>query len=221
MTIPSGTDSARRVPLLRVAAIAGLTLISAAVVIHHVALSHLTRQIEGEETSAQLRSLDERLATLTQHVDTQRQQPAALTQARYETERQALADRLSALEQALADHDATHRQHTQQQQALDARVAQLAAQADTAAAAPRRRASAPAIPARAEPPFHIVGVEQRAEEQLLSILPTGASTLSHVRLLRPGESEAGWRLDAIEADHAVFQHGDARRRVPVPAPTAP
>lgn len=50
----------------------------------------------------------------------------------------------------------------------------------------------------------------------MSVMPVGGTGLADVRLLRAGESEAGWRLDGIERDGAVFRQGDEIRRLPIP-----
>ena len=62
----------------------------------------------------------------------------------------------------------------------------------------------------------MIGVELRAGERFLSILPTDAAALAQARLLRAGETEAGWRLEVMEDGAAVFRHGDEVRRLTVP-----
>ncbi|HHJ1703429.1 TPA: hypothetical protein ACQGU1_002192, partial [Pseudomonas aeruginosa] len=79
------------------------------------------------------------------------------------------------------------------------------------------RAAAPAKPKAIEPPFRVIGTELRADEQFLSILPAASDALTQVRLLRPGETEAGWHLEAIETNTAVFRYGADSRRLPIPA----
>lgn len=60
------------------------------------------------------------------------------------------------------------------------------------------------------------GVELRAGEHFVSVMPADGTGLADVRLLRAGESEGGWRLDGIERDGAVFRQGDEIRRLPIP-----
>lgn len=62
----------------------------------------------------------------------------------------------------------------------------------------------------------MIGVELRAGERFLSILPADSAALAQARLLRAGETEAGWRLEVIEDGTAVFRHGDEVRRLTVP-----
>lgn len=63
----------------------------------------------------------------------------------------------------------------------------------------------------------MIGTELRAGEQFLSIFPAASDALAQVRLLRPGEAEAGWHLEAIEPNSALFRYGADSRRLPIPA----
>ncbi len=211
-----GNRQHRHSTLIRAATITWLLLISAAVVIDHVALSGLAAQVETSAPGLQVAVLEKQLAKLVQQVEQTQQQPAALPQARYAAERQALELRLNALEQALSN-----RPTAENLLPLQARIEQLEirliAPRPTPPATTRPRVSAPAKPETAEPPFRVIGAELRAGERFLSILPSASSELSEVRLLRPGEAEAGWHLETIEGSAAVFRHGDDTRRLPVPA----
>jgi type IV secretory pathway VirB9-like protein len=62
----------------------------------------------------------------------------------------------------------------------------------------------------------VIGVERRAEERFVAILPKGTEALSDTRLLRVGEQENGWRLDAIEEDAGVFSQAGRKRRLNFP-----
>ena len=215
MTTMPGSGQHRQGTLMRAATITWLLLISATVVIDHVALSGLTAQVETSAPGLQVAVLEKRLAELTQQVELTQQQPAALPQARYEAEHQALEMRLNALEQALGS-----RPTAENLLPLQARIEQLemrlSAPRPTPAATARPRVSAPAKPKTTEPPFRVIGVELRAGERFLAILPSASSALTQVRLLRPGETEAGWHLESIEGSSALFRHGDDTRRLPVP-----
>lgn len=215
MTMP-GSRQHRHGTLLRAATITWLLLISAAVVIDHVALSGLAAQVETNAPGLQVAVLEKRLAELAQQVEHARQQPDALPQARYEAERQALEHRLNAIEQALGSLPTADNLLP-----LQARIEQLEMRASTprpaSPAPPRPRAAAPAKPKAIDPPFRVIGAELRAGERFLSILPATSGALSQVRLLCPGEAEAGWHFETIEGNAAVFRHGDDIRRLPVPA----
>ncbi|WP_191831859.1 hypothetical protein [Pseudomonas fluorescens] len=216
MTMP-GTRQHRHGSLMRAATATWLMLISAAAVINHVALSHLTEQMETLATSARVEALEQRLAEVTGQLAQPQAWPDTLPQSRYETDRTALEQRLNTIEQALSSHptDAAL-------QPLQARLEQLEARFTTPRpappAAPRSRLPAPTTPKETEPPFRVMGTELRGGEQFLSILPanTNGHALAQIRLLRPGEIESGWYLERVEGDTAIFRNGDDTRRLPVP-----
>ncbi|AXL70978.1 hypothetical protein QOT74_14530 [Pseudomonas aeruginosa] len=216
MTTMPGNESRPHCTLIRVTVVIWLLLICAAVSINRVALSGLAAQVETHAPSLQVAELEKRLAELIQQVEHAHQQPVALPQARYEAERQALEQRLSAIEAAFGNQPAADNLLP-----LQARLEQLEIRLSAPPPAlpnpPRPRAAAPAKPKAIEPPFRVIGTELRAGEQFLSILPAASDALTQVRLLRPGETEAGWHLEAIETNTAVFRHGADSRRLPIPA----
>ncbi|VVO76868.1 hypothetical protein PS874_01458 [Pseudomonas fluorescens] len=216
MTTMPGLESSPHAPLMRVAVATWLLLISAAVAINHVALSGLATQVETSAPSLQVAALEKRLVELAQQVDHAQQQPDALPQARYETERQALEQRLSAIETSLGSQPAADNLLPLQAR-LEQLEMRLSAPPPAPPTPPRPRAAAPAKPKAIEPPFRVIGAELRAGEPFLSILPAASNALAQVRLLRPGEDEAGWHLEAIEPNTAVFRHGADSRRLPIPA----
>lgn len=216
MTTMPGSGQHRRSTLMRVATVTWLLLISTAVVIDHVALSGLAAQVETSAPGLQVAVLEKRLTELVQQIEQSQQQPAVLPLARYELERQALELRLNTIEQAIGS-----RPTADNLLPLQARIEQLEMRLSvprpTPAAAPRARVATPAKPKAVEPPFRVIGAELRAGERFLAILPSASGELSQVRLLRPGETEAGWHLEAIERNTSVFRHGDDSRRLPIPA----
>lgn len=213
MTIP-GLEHREPTILMRTAAIAWLLLVSTAAVIDHVALLHLAEQMQTRAATSQVEILQQRVAELTQQIE-QQPQPDVLSTARHETERQALEQRLSALEGTLSQLPTADSLLP-----LQARVEQLEARPMTfrqpAPVVARPRSPAPSKPQEIEPPFQVIGVELRANERFLSIQPSASGSLSQVRLLLRGETEAGWRLQHIEKDAAVFQHGNDTRRIALP-----
>lgn len=210
MTTLPGSAS-RRATLLRVAAITWGVLVSAAALVNVVALTKLSEQAQASAPSSQVTALEGRLAELGQRIEQTRQQPAALPQARYDTEHRALEQRLAAIEQALGE-----RLTADSLQPLQVRIEQAEARLAARPAAAAARPRVPAKPKPAEPPFQVAGAELRAGERFLTILPTGPATLAQVRLLRPGEDAAGWHLEAIDGATAVFRHGDETRRLAIP-----
>ncbi|WP_313054339.1 hypothetical protein [Pseudomonas lopnurensis] len=216
MTMP-GTRQHRHSTLMRAVTATWLLLISAAVVINHVALSHLSGQVETLATSARVEALEQRLAEAIEQLAQPQTWPDALPQARYETERTALEQRLSAIEQALSSHS-TEAALQPLQARLEQLEARFTAPRPAPHAAPRPRLPAPPTPKEAEPPFRVMGSELRGGEQFLSILPanTNGHALAQIRLLRPSEIESGWYLERVEGDTAIFRHGDDTRRLPGP-----
>ena len=215
MTTMPGSQSRPYGTLMRVAAVIWLLLISAAAAINHVALSGLATQVETSAPSLQVAVLEKRLAELIQQVEHAPQQPIALPQARYEAERQTLEQRLSVIEGALGNQP-TADILLPLQARLEQLEMRLSAPRPSPPTPPRANAAAPAKPKAIEPPFRVIGTELRAGEPFLSILPAAANALAQVRLLRPGETEAGWQLQAIERNTAVFRHGNDSRRLPIP-----
>ena len=214
MMTTSQPERSHRTTLLRVAAATWLLLISAVVVIDHVILSTRADRTEDAVPAMQLSELEAQLAELAREIEQQRQGPAALRWERYESERVALDQRLAALEQALNDRPTVDLEPLQTRiDRLEVRLANVRS-APTAASRPPVRA--PARPRPIEPSFRVIGVELRAGERFLSILPTDAAALAQARLLRAGETETGWRLEVIEDGGAVFRHGDEVRRLTVP-----
>ncbi|NMG04168.1 hypothetical protein [Azoarcus taiwanensis] len=215
MTVAPASADRRRTTLLRVATATWLLLISAVVLIDHVALSDLAEQAETRAPGAQVAVLEGRLAELAEQVELVRRQPAAVTQARYDTEHQAVTQRLADIELALGE-----RLVAGDLRPLQDRLAHLEARQalrPTSQAAPRPPAPERPRPKPAGPSFQLLGVELRADERFLSIRPHGASALSQVRLLRVGEEEDGWRLESIEEGHATFHQAGEHLRIAVPA----
>lgn len=208
----------RHAPLIRAMATAWLLLISAAAVINHVALSRLTEQIESVVADSRVDVLEQRLGELAERFLLESTREDALHQVRYETEHAALEQRLSDLEQALSNLP-TGAPLQQLQLRLEQLEARLSAPRPTPTSTPRPRPSPPAVtsaPPAIEPPFKVIGSELRAGEPFLSILPSMANALAQVRLLRPGETEAGWRLERIEGNTALFRQGEHTHHLPVP-----
>lgn len=214
MTLPENSPVSRTT-LLRAATITWLILISAAVVINHVSLSKLVDHSAEKASTSSVTELNERVAELTAWVEEQdQQQSIALPITRYESERQSLDQRLNTLEQTLNQHVTT-----QEAQDLQRRIELLEARPTAPQPLPKVSAQPrkPALPTKpVEPPFQVTGIEQRGDEYFLSLLPIGSTSLAQAHLLLPGEMEAGWKLNAIEDDNAVFQNGTHVRRLVIP-----
>lgn len=214
MTVALASIDRRRTTLLRVAIATWLLLISAAVLIDHVALLNLAKQAEANAFGAQVAVLETRLADLAQQVEQHQRQPASVPMQRYDVDRKALNQRLVMIEQAQGERLAAG-----DLRPLEVRIAQLEArltQRPAGSAAPRARAAVPAKPKPVEPSFQVIGAELRAGERFMLILPAGEAALARVRLLRAGEEEGGWRLEAIDGDTVVFRQAGETRRLSIP-----
>lgn len=103
------------------------------------------------------------------------------------------------------------------EQLLQVRV-QAASQPRTKA--PSSHSGKPRLAPRAQiqaPPFSIMGSETRGPERFLSLVPIGEQTLRSVRLVQPGESFAGWRLENLNTGTAVFSiAGQAPHTLAIP-----
>lgn len=220
MSFPAESRPQSRARLLRVAAATWLLLISAAVIIDHVALFRLADDVQASAPSLQVAMLDSRLTDLERRMDAADRQPASLTQSSLDATRQALEERLAVLEQTAS----TPQTAAADIAPLQSRVEQLEArmrevrQAPAPATAPARRPppADTARPALAEPPFRLLGIELRAGERFLSIAPADARSLAEARVLRLGETESGWQLEALEGQTAVFRFDGQTRQLAVP-----
>ncbi|EEH8378412.1 hypothetical protein G3164_000592 [Salmonella enterica subsp. enterica serovar Montevideo] len=215
MTTIPGSPRRSRVPLLRVATITWVLLISAGTVVNKVALSNLATQTSASAQSTQVAALETRLTELSQQIEAQRQQPDTLTTTQFETERLAIEQRVSRIEQALSEQltaDSLAPLHSRIEQ-LEARLAKAA---QVVPAPTRTRKNQASRPKAAVPPFKVVGLEMRGGERFLSIQPAGGASSPLTGVLRPGESEAGWRLETIEDRTAVFKNNGQVLRVVAP-----
>jgi len=209
----------RRTHGLKIAVAVWLLLVSAIAIIDSVGLSRLTEQSRRSEQEGQLKALNARVADLAQQVDAFRQQPKPASQADFVAARQALDARLARVEQAQADVA-----HTSDVQALQARLSVIETRQQQARSAPvastvHRRIAAK--PKTLEPPFRVVGVDMRGGERFLSITAPAATSLANIRLLREGDSNSGWQLQAIEAHAALFRVNGRTQRVVLPGDGQP
>lgn len=199
------TPGVSRSMLLRVTPIAWLILISAATIVNHVSLSSLATQASANAQASQVVALEARLTDLNQRLDVLQKRPVALTQARYEADSKTLEQRMTAIEIGLEQ-----RLTAASLSSLETHIDQLTTRLDkpnqTTPVPVRTRVTHPTKPTQAAGlPFTVMGIELRGGERFLSILPTGTAVFSEMRVLRPGETDSGWRLQAIDGQTAVFQ----------------
>jgi hypothetical protein len=215
--IPSGSDGRTR--WTTIAAFAGLLLIGILTVINSIELARLAEQKRTDPLDAQVQVLATHVADLARHVEHARKRPDAVPLTRYDTERQTMEQRLATLEQTLnefpADDDTQLLRDRLAQ--LEERLTQFMALTATPAMTPPPARPTPSPqPKAAEPPFQVIGVERRADERFLAILPARANSLSQVRLLRIGDKEDGWRLTAIDDEAVIFSLAGKNHRLSLP-----
>ena len=218
MTLPIESPPKPGAHLLRVCAAAWLLLISGAVIVNHVALSRLLEENQSSTQNVEFAALSGMVAEMAQELGAIERRSEPATQASLASVRQALEERLSGIEQGIAD-----RVPASELASLRARLDQIEARVQRT-----RQVSPPSAPAQrqppaesaqsriAEPPFRLLGTELRAGERFLSIAPEGSASLSAVRVLRPGETEGGWRLESLDARTAVLSFEGQVRQLAVP-----
>jgi len=210
----SETSDKPRTRWLRVVAIVWVGFISAFVIIDHVALSRLHVPAAEGPTLAEWTHVQKRVTALEGALADSRNEPA-LIDSKIGDAVGPLERRISPLEDALANL-ATR----PELEALGARIADTDARISRARAAARAEVHAGDEKAGREspssPPIIALGIEWRGGERFLAVMRRDGRTLSEARLIRVGESEGDWRLDAIEADAAVFVRGAQRERLHLP-----
>ncbi|MCD9007463.1 hypothetical protein LDO31_14685 [Luteimonas sp. XNQY3] len=206
-----------RATLTRAGLYGWAVLVSLATVVNFASGPAQLRPPGPDVPDTRLSVLETQLAELRQQAERWDQQPAAVTEARFDDARRALEQRLASVEQTLGERvsgeelDAL-REHIER---IDAHLQQAAQ--PPPAPTPTRPSTPPAPPQPPPLPFAIVGLELRGGQRFIAITPTGASSgRVSTRVLHAGETESGWRLEAIEGRTAVLRHGAHVRRVDVP-----
>ncbi len=157
-----------------------------------------------------------RIAELADSVQMLQAQPESATVAVLHETRQRLETRLTRMEQTLADRSAA-----EELQALRTEVEQMKTHSQSTPAAPPPQAQ-PITPVATAPkqarfPFRIIGSEMRAGQRSVSVAPVkGELTADKIQVVLPGETVGQWRLQAIEANTAIFQNGKQTRRLLIP-----
>ena len=205
------TSTGQGRPWLRAFATVILTLASILSFASSAVLFRYLGEGKAAANDHRIQQLFSRVEHLSQQVDSLQHQPASVAMNDFTAARQALDMRLSKLEQ-----DRSMAELDQRIDALQVRVERLQARRSPTfkpSLRPSRRteitpADAPAsavAPSQQALPFRVLGLEVRGGERFVSVLPDNATGLGQVRLLRPGDSQAAWRLESIEDDAAIFQ----------------
>jgi hypothetical protein len=207
---------------LGIVAIVWLSLVSALAILDHVRLARSPDAQGPTAQSSEVVELESRVAALEATMSKIQRQPAPVTAARYEATERAQDVRLAQIETSL-----TNVVHEADIVPLRVQLTHLAAEVwrlrHPLPARPKpvihvRAPNAGAVrrPVEVPPPFVVLGTELRGGEEFLTVAPRDAQSLFQVRVLRPGESDGSWTLEAIEGRTAVFVTADRVERVPIP-----
>jgi hypothetical protein len=197
----------------------GLLFVAVLAVFNRIELARLSESSPVETQDARLQALTARVAELVQESETYRKRAEVVPLERYDAERKNVEQRLVAIEQVLNDRP------DEDLSVLRDRLSRLeeewtlytAPPVAPTVAPPPAPPPVPPTPAPqakiAEPSFRVIGVERRGEARFLTILPARAEALSQARLLRVGDQEDGWWLEAIEEEAGVFRQGGRKHRL--------
>lgn len=211
---PSDAQNASR--RTRIVLAAWGTFVSALAILNHVGLARFHEELRRtSEYQPELAVMNERLAALEQQREASEPVPTAVSPDDLSAMREHIETRLAALE--AGTHDAVHRAELasleQRITATEARIANLA-RAGARSVAPKKIDREEKE--LQELSFAVIGVEQRAGERFLAIRSANAWAHGLVRLLRIGEREGDWLLEAIEGRTARFRRGADTRQVAIP-----
>lgn len=209
------TDLANsRTRSLWMVALASILLLSLFLLMDHMSLIRLKHEVRTHTHDAQVASLQDKLADLQEQFEEVKRRPAAVTQSAFAAARSALEDRLSQIEQSTSGNARMDDVMALQNRltTLETRLAKVSR--PKVASAPAT--TAPSTPIVLEPPFSILGIELRGGERVLALLPAGSHTLAEARLLRVGDTQDRWQLEALSAKTAQFRVDGRLQRIDVP-----
>jgi len=213
----STAEPARRPALTRVIAFAWLAILTVLAALDYIvvrdALHDPQRSADREAIAAtrhELNGIASRLESFAA------QNPGS--QATLASSQQGIEQRLTQLSREI-----TARVPAEDFQSLRDRVQAVEKQAMTARrSVPRPPSTNTTVAAPVQklpllqPPFSIIGIELRGSQRFLSIAPFGATAIGELRMLRPGDSESGWRLDALGDKTAQFTVDGVHHQLTLP-----
>lgn len=184
--------------------------------------------IDAEEpqataTTQRSQAIEARLVALEESNQARLVQAPPATQQALQSLRESLEGRLQRLEQQAASEapDSDLQAMRVEVEALKTQQAALKV-ALTERAASRHvttpvRAVRPTAPREEPLPFRVLGVERRAGQLSLSVVPgEGALAANRILVMLPGESLGKWRLESVAGGTAVFRAGEHVRRLAIP-----
>src|SRR3569833_1156675 len=200
---------------LTLALLACVMTLSVFVAIDHSRLRHPSAHIASEAMTAQLGALKERVMTLENDRVAVRAQPAQVSTRDFRSLTQVVESRLVQLEQRIPE-SATQ----SDLELLRTRIETLERSRhrttrEDGPPPPQPQVAAPP-PSPASPPFRLVGLERRGGETFLAVTPAAAVSLAEVSVLRIGDVEDGWRLEALDDKSATILFEGQLRRLELP-----
>ncbi len=203
MNSSSPADQRRRGPIV-IAVVTWLLAISLLTLINHEALSHLAQQAQHSAPDTQVKALSTQVAALVHQVEAIQRQPRPISQVEWAHAHQTVEAQLTEVAHTQAGM-ASASDLKALQTRMDAVEAHLAETHSTATTRVRHPAVKATVPVPPLPPFHLLGTELRGGVVFVSVAPLGATSLAELRLLRPGDTDEGWQLQAIDAHVATFR----------------
>lgn len=197
--------------LTRLLVVGWLALLSLALVA--LALSRQDSQYRQDAPDAQIAELQTRMLELEAFRASVEVSPTVVMESDFQQMRDHWQQQWDSLNQRQRDFTSSADLAAVQNR-LDALAQQVSATKPVANKA-RSRTAKPR-PTPTTPAFQLLGVESRGGERFLAIQPNGSSGLAAVQLLRLGDAEGRWQLDAREPRSAVFRVDQQARRLPLP-----
>ncbi|MDR6228012.1 cell division protein FtsB [Pseudomonas sp. SORGH_AS199] len=204
--------------LQRLGGAAWLLAISILIVHDHMGQSRLRQQLAQHDDQPGLYALQADMAALTARLDALPTPEHLVSPTELSAVREDLKASLATIVQRQEKHAQAADVLTLQQRTdrLEAQLHALMHQA-TASHEKSRTPARPAPKAKAsEPPFHLLGAEQRGGHSFLSLLPAHQQGLNAVTLLRVGESLDHWQLTGLTQNTATFRVDGQVRDLPLP-----
>jgi hypothetical protein len=192
-----------------------IAVLSAIVLVDHGHWRHLTTQAQTGASSGQLRALEARMGALESQLAAQKRQPTPISAEQFAEHSHALETRLTRLEQG-ASHGASQQEVDTLVTRVSALEAVRARPVQSGSPSAQRKSSTAASTAPSEPPFRVLGLEMRGGESFLAIAPPRALSLAEMSVLRVGDVEDGWLLEALDSKAATFRFQGQPHRVELP-----
>lgn len=177
---------------------------------HQMRLSGLTERLADKADAINLQRLTDRVAALEAHRSMVPQTQNGVGYSELNQLNDSFNDRIIELSSAI-----TGAASQTDLEALQQRVQQLEVKPNVPSVPPTPKIKRPARPPQAAvtPDIQVLGQELRGGERFLSVSPLNAESLDQCGLIRIGESYAGFRLDAIEQETAVFSANGQTHRL--------